>query len=96
MDEEFKSEVLEKLEHISLALQRLAEAQVRTSVIEFAKLNEGQKRDYWEAIVDLRENGWSSVFESQEQEYNEEAIEDMRDVLYEARESYDGTDIPES
>ena len=94
MDEEFKSEVLEKLEHISLALQRLAEAQVRTSVIEFAKLNEDQKRDYWEAIVDLRENGWSSVFESQE--YNEEAIEDMRNALYEARESYDGNDIPES
>ena len=96
MDEEFKSEVLDKLECISLALTRLAEAQVRTSVIEFAKLNEGQKRDYWEAITDLRENGWSSVFESQKQEYDEEAIEDMRDALYEARESYDGNDIPES
>ena len=93
MEEEFKSEVLEKLECISLALQRLAEAQVRTSVIEFAKLNEGQKCDYWEAIVDLRENGWSSVFESKQQ--YDEAIEDMRNALYEARESYDGKDIPE-
>jgi hypothetical protein len=74
----FDYELLEKLEHISLALHRLAEAQVRTSaiqvrtsIIEFAKLNEDQKRDYWEAIADLRKNGWSSVFKPQKQECND-------------------------
>ena len=93
MDEEFKSEVLEKLEHISLALQRLAEAQVRTSVIEFAKLNEGQKRDYWEAIVDLRENGWSSVFESQKQEYDDGVAMEVRQDLYDENGLRDSSEL---
>lgn len=93
MDEEFKSEVLEKLEHISLALQRLAEAQVRTSVIEFAKLNEGQKCDYWEAIVDLRENGWSSVFESQQQKYDDEVAMEVRQDLYDENGLRDSSEL---
>ena len=63
----FDYELLEKLEKIGTALERLAEAQIRTSVIEFAKLTNEQKKDYWEAIIDLRENGWSSVFEDNRQ-----------------------------
>ena len=92
----FDYELLERLDKIGIALQRIAEAQVRTSVIEFAKLTDEQKKDYCEAMVDLRENGWSSVFEPrQQQEYDKEAIEAMRQELYDMRESYDGSDLPQ-
>ena len=91
----FDYELLDKLEKISIALQRIAEAQVRTSVIEFCKLNEDQKKDYCEEMTVLRENGWSSVFEPrQQQEYDKEAMEAMRQELYDMRESYDGSDLP--
>lgn len=93
MDEEFKSEILNKLDMMTTALTRLAEAQVRTSVIEFAKLNEGQKCDYWEAIVDLRENGWSSVFESQEQKYDDEVAMKVRQDLYDENGLRDSSEL---
>ena len=93
----FDYELLEKLEKIGTALERLAEAQIRTSVIEFTKLTNEQKKDYWEAIIDLRENGWSSVFEDsrQQQECDPETMEAMRQELYDMRESYDGHDLPQ-
>ena len=76
----FDYELLDKLEKISLALTRIAEAQVRTSIIEFAKLTNEQKKDYWESIIDLRENGWSSVFEDnrQQQECDQATLDAMK------------------
>lgn len=77
MNEEFKSEVLDKLDMITKALTRLAEAQTLRSMTEFCKLSPEQREDYYAGLEDIRKHGWNSLFEE-----NRIDIEKVRDKYW--------------
>lgn len=74
MDEEFKSEVLDKLDMITKALTRLAEAQTIRSMTEFCKLSPEQREDYYAGLEDIRKHGWNSLFEEDRVEVSQDEL----------------------